>query len=143
MKKKKMVAVNIWGEILRCIRWLVGIVLIMASPFAWILRDGLGPNAHTTTGFKAVARSLSFCNIWILVVALVALSIAIRFLNHLNDTGHQKGIVEKKTGLAMLVVLAMAISLAICAILLYFDSSSNTFGNDVINPVNHVNPVKN
>ena len=49
MKKKKMVAVNVCAEISRCIRLIGGIVLIMASPFAWILRDGLGPNAHATS----------------------------------------------------------------------------------------------
>ena len=87
MNKKKVVDVNVWAEILCCIRWIVGIILIMASPFAWILRDGLGPNAHTTTGFKAVVRSLSFCNIWMLVVALVVISIAIHFLHHWNNVG--------------------------------------------------------
>ena len=96
MKKKKMVAVNVCAEILRCIRLIGGIVLIMASPFAWILRDGLGPNAHATTGFKAVVRTLSFCNIWMLAVALIVISIAIRFMRRWNDVGQQKAIAKKR-----------------------------------------------
>ena len=139
---KKMVAMNVWAEILRCIRWIVCIILIMASPFAWILRDGLGPNAHTTTGFKAVVRSLSFCNIWMLVVALVALSIAIRFLHRLNNVGRQKEIAKKKIGLAVLVIMAGVISIAICALLMCFDRPSSTSERVLANPVNPVNPVK-
>ena len=137
MKKKKMVAVNVCAEILRCIRLIGGIVLIMASPFAWILRDGLGPNAHATTGFKAVVRTLSFCNIWMLAVALIVISIAIRFMRRWNDVGQQKAIAKK--GLVVLVIVVGAISIAVCALLMCFDRPSSTSERDLVKPAN---PVK-
>ena len=138
MNKKKMVAVNVCAEILRCIRLIGGIVLIMVSPFTCILRDGLGPNAHATTGFKAVVRTLSFCNIWMLAVALIVISIAIRFIHRWNDVVQQKAIA--KIGLVVLVIV-VAISIAVCALLMCFDRPSSTSNRVLVNPVNPVNPV--
>ena len=67
--------------ILDCARWLAGIMLTMELPFAWILRDSLGPNAYETTGLEAVVRTLLFPGIRGLAIAFVVLSVAVRLLS--------------------------------------------------------------
>jgi len=32
------------------------LLLIMTSPFAWLMRDGLGPDATTSYGFDAISK---------------------------------------------------------------------------------------
>ena len=56
-------------------------MLAIALPFAWILRDGLGPNARESTGFEAAVRMFSWCEIWILAFSFIALSVAVRLLS--------------------------------------------------------------
>ena len=41
------------------VRSLSLIVFLLMLPFAWLLRDGLGPGAHDSSGLKAVIRTLS------------------------------------------------------------------------------------
>ena len=50
----------------------VGFLLLMA-PFAWILRDGLGPDSTTSAGWEAVARTF-WCFGWgpLALLALLA-----------------------------------------------------------------------
>ena len=36
---------------------------VMVAPFAWFLRDGLGPNAGTSSGWTAVVRLFN-CLYW-------------------------------------------------------------------------------
>jgi len=67
--------------VLDCIRWIASILLAVAIPFAWILRDGLGPDAKESTGFDAIARTFSSAEVWILAFAFIALSAAVRFLS--------------------------------------------------------------
>ena len=45
--------------VLDCIRWIAGILLAAAILFAWICRDGLGPDMYESTGFEAIARTFS------------------------------------------------------------------------------------
>ena len=72
---KILIAVLDW------IRWIAGILLAMAIPFAWICRDGLGPDMHESTGFEAIARTFSSAEVWIIAFAFIALSVAVRFLS--------------------------------------------------------------
>ena len=67
--------------VLDCIRWTAGILLAVAILFAWILRDGLGPDAQETTGFAAIAKTFSSAEVWIIAFAFIALSAAVRFLS--------------------------------------------------------------
>ena len=67
--------------VLDCIRWTVGILLAVVIPFAWICRDGLGPDMHESTGFEAIARTFSSAEVWIIAFAFIALSVAVRFLS--------------------------------------------------------------
>ena len=67
--------------VLDCIRWIASILLVVAIPFAWILRDGLGPDAKESTGFDAIVRTFSSAEVWILAFAFIALSAAVRFLS--------------------------------------------------------------
>lgn len=47
------------------------IFFAMVFPFAWILRDGLGPNAETSHGFFAVKRVFMAFHIWVLPVLAI------------------------------------------------------------------------
>ena len=67
--------------VLDCIRWIAGILLAAAILFAWICRDGLGPDMHESTGFEAIARTFSSAEVWIIAFAFIALSVAVRFLS--------------------------------------------------------------
>jgi hypothetical protein len=69
---------------LRVVELLLGFVLacwvLFVAPFAWILRDGLGPNAIDSTGGMAVARFL--VTFWwgpvalLMVLVILALHVA-------------------------------------------------------------------
>ena len=67
--------------VLDCIRWIAGILLAAAILFAWICRDGLGPDMHESTGFEAIAKTFSSAEVWIIAFAFIALSAAVRFLS--------------------------------------------------------------
>ena len=67
--------------VLDCIRWIAGILLAAAILFAWICRDGLGPDMHESTGFEAIAKTFSSAEVWIIAFAFIALSVAVRFLS--------------------------------------------------------------
>ena len=67
--------------VLDCIRWIAGILLAVVILFAWICRDGLGPDMHESTGFEAIARTFSSAEVWIIAFAFIALSVAVRFLS--------------------------------------------------------------
>ena len=67
--------------VLDCIRWIAGILLAAAIPFAWICRDGLGPDMYESTGFEAIVKTFSSPEIWGLAFAFIVLSAAVRFLS--------------------------------------------------------------
>lgn len=75
--------------VLDCIRWIAGILLAVVILFAWICRDGLGPDMHESTGFEAIARTFSSAEVWIIAFAFIALSVAVRFLST-RDAGEKK-----------------------------------------------------
>ena len=74
-------SVKILIAVLDCIRWTAGILLAVVIPFAWICRDGLGPDMHESTGFEAIAKTFSSAEVWIIAFAFIALSAAVRFLS--------------------------------------------------------------
>ena len=67
--------------VLDCIRWTAGILLAVVIPFAWICRDGLGPDMYESTGFEAIVKTFSSPEIWGLAFAFIVLSAAVRFLS--------------------------------------------------------------
>ena len=67
--------------VLDCIRWIAGILLAVVIPFAWICRDGLGPDMYESTGFEAIVKTFSSPEIWGLAFAFIVLSAAVRFLS--------------------------------------------------------------
>ena len=75
--------------VLDCIRWIAGILLAVVILFAWICRDGLGPDMHESTGFEAIARTFSSAEVWIIAFAFIALSAAVRFLS-MRGAGEKK-----------------------------------------------------
>ena len=74
-------SVKILIAVLDCIRLTAGILLAVVIPFAWICRDGLGPDMHESTGFEAIAKTFSSAEVWIIAFAFIALSAAVRFLS--------------------------------------------------------------
>lgn len=52
---------------------LVALDLFIVVPFAWMLRDGLGPDSTTSTGLQAVWRcSITFYSGPILILLIIA-----------------------------------------------------------------------
>ena len=50
--------------------------LLVVAPFAWFLRDGLGPDAVESHGWTAVMRTLDvFCVGWVALFTLLILLI--------------------------------------------------------------------
>jgi hypothetical protein len=62
----------------RAVDGLLLLAVIAGLPFAWILRDGLGPESETTTGLAAIARTLTTFYIGPVIFLLAALGIFIR-----------------------------------------------------------------
>lgn len=81
----------------RCSRWLlmmfgwmraalilpvVDVLLLLAViaglPFAWVLRDGLGPDSVTTTGLAAFSRTLAVYFVGPVILLLAALNLVLR-----------------------------------------------------------------
>lgn len=57
---------------------LIGFSVICVLPFAWILRDGLGPDSVATTGLAAVSKALMHFYIGPVILLLISLDLAIR-----------------------------------------------------------------
>ena len=57
---------------------LLVVVIIGLVPFAWILRDGLGPDSRTSSGLEAISRCLMTFYSGPILIGLVALSILCR-----------------------------------------------------------------
>jgi len=111
---KRLVAV------LDCIRWIAGILLAIAIPFAWVLRDGLGPNAHESTGLEAVVRMFSWCEIWVLACSFIALSVSVRLLST-HDAGEERDV--KRPWRESAYVFAVALLLCLCGVAVFRDSA--------------------
>lgn len=99
--------------ILDCARWIAGILLAMEIPFAWILRDGLGPDAHETSGLEAVIRMLFFPDTIVLAIAFIALSVAVRLLSS-RCAGEESG--AKRSWKEALYAFALALLLCLLGV---------------------------
>lgn len=99
--------------ILDCARWIAGILLAMEIPFAWILSDGLGPDAHETSGLEAVIRMLFFPGIIVLAIAFIALSVAVRLLSS-RCAGEESG--AKRSWEEALYAFALALLLCLLGV---------------------------
>ena len=99
--------------ILDCARWIAGILLAMEIPFAWILRDGLGPDAHETSGLEAVIRVLFFPDTIVLAIAFIALSVAVRLLSS-RCAGEESG--AKRSWKEALYAFALALLLCLLGV---------------------------
>ena len=99
--------------ILDCARWIAGILLAMEIPFAWILRDGLGPDAHETSGLEAVIRVLFFPDTRVLAIAFIALSVVLRLLSS-RCAGEESG--TKRSWKEALYAFALALLLCLLGV---------------------------
>ena len=54
------------------------LLFIVLLPWAWLMRDGLGPDAVDSTGIVAVARTLSDIWVFALIAMLTQLAICVR-----------------------------------------------------------------
>ena len=99
--------------ILDCARWIAGILLAMEIPFAWILRDGLGPDAHETSGLEAVIRMLFFPDTIVLAIAFIALSVVVRLLSS-RCAGEESG--AKRSWKEALYAFALALLLCLLGV---------------------------
>ena len=104
--------------VLDCIRWIVGILLAVAIPFAWILRDGLGPDMHESTGFEAIAKTFSSAEIWVLAFVFIVLSAAVRLLPRCG-AGEKK--VVKRPWRESAYAFAAAILLCVLGVVVFGD----------------------
>ena len=59
-------------------------VIIALVPFAWILRDGLGPESITTTGINAITRTFFTFYSGYILIGLILLSRACRLIEKKN-----------------------------------------------------------
>jgi hypothetical protein len=64
----------------RMARFALGIVsgVLLLAPFAWILRDGLGPGSDASSGLAAIAKSLWTFYWGPIAAALTALALILR-----------------------------------------------------------------
>ena len=65
--------------LLRFLRTLLGFIILMLLPLAWVLRDGLGPSALESHGFIAVWRALMVFKIWGLIALFASLHVIILY----------------------------------------------------------------
>ena len=65
-------------NVLVALEVLIGFAVICVLPFAWILKDGLGPSSVTSTGFAAVSKTFMTFYIGPVILVLVSLDLAIR-----------------------------------------------------------------
>lgn len=56
----------------------IGFSVICVLPFVWILRDGLGPSAVSTTGLAAASKMFMSFYIGPVILFLVSLDLAVR-----------------------------------------------------------------
>ena len=61
-------------------------LFILLLPWAWLMRDGLGPNVVDSTGLVAIARTLS--DIW--VFALIAMLTQLAIYVHKSQGARRK-----------------------------------------------------
>ena len=59
-------------------------VIIALVPFAWILRDGLGPESITSTGINAIIRTFFTFYSGYILIGLILLSRACRLIEKKN-----------------------------------------------------------
>ena len=53
--------------------------IIALAPFAWIMRDGLGPDSATSTGFSAFNRWFMTFYAGPITIALIGLAVAVHY----------------------------------------------------------------
>jgi len=56
-------------------------VFLLMLPFAWVLRDGLGPAAHDSSGLKAVVKTLSVPCVSIVGIIFLILQLILLLVN--------------------------------------------------------------
>ena len=56
------------------------LTILSLVPFAWILRDGLGPDSTTSSGMEALGRCFMTFYAGPISLALLGLALAVRYL---------------------------------------------------------------
>ena len=94
MKKRMVFPTKIWIEVLDCLRWIVGVALTIMLLFAWVLRDGLGPDSRSSTGCTAVVKMFSFLGGWVFVLALLFVALSVVICRLYRRKGDANGAVD-------------------------------------------------
>lgn len=81
MKQSRLASLSVFMNV------LLVCVFVMGLPFAWILRDGLGPDTQASTGLYAIVRTMGTFYIGPILLGLALLSL----LLHLQQRKHNKG----------------------------------------------------
>lgn len=96
----------------------LGFILVCVLPFAWIMRDGLGPDSVTTTGLAALGRTLTSFYIGPVLLLLILGDVWIRTrpvekVATDEPVGAKRGWVIVVVALVVLVVLSMGMGWAL------------------------------
>lgn len=141
MKKRMVLPTKIWIEVLDYMRWIVGGALTIMLLFAWVLRDGMGPDSQSSSGFAAIVKTVSFLGGWVFALALlfVALSVAICRLH--RRKGDVNGVLDvmATTTLARGVVQTLELLVLLCLIGVAVFASVRKKQRDAVESIEHVN----
>ena len=141
MKKRMVLPTKIWIEVLDSMRWIVGGALTIMLLFAWVLRDGMGPDSQSSSGFAAIVKTVSFLGGWAFALALlfVALSVAICRLH--RRKGDVNGALDAMatTTLARGVVQTLEFLVLLCLIGVAVFASVRKKQRDSVESIEHVN----
>ena len=86
---------------------LIGFAVVCVLPFAWILRDGLGPDSVSTTGLAAVSETVMSFYVGPVILVLVFLELAVRKLVPAVETQSPK-LTWLMWGIAVAVVVLLS-----------------------------------
>jgi len=65
---------------------LLAFTVAVLVPFAWIMRDGMGPDSVTSTGLPAVERCFQTFYSGPVLIGLLALAVVVRWSGRRNRT---------------------------------------------------------
>ena len=83
---------------------LLLLAIVVVIPFAWILRDGLGPDSVSTTGFAALSRTFTTFYTGPAILLLTALDLLIRTRTNDSTVSRKAFIIP-----AIIILILMAL----------------------------------
>lgn len=115
MHKRTGIKPQLLNSFLIVIDTLLILAVFGILPFAWILRDGLGPDSTTTTGLAALIRTFMTFYIGPIILLLVAFDLFIRNRRPVPNTIKSKIFVIPVIVILILIALG-AISFRLASI---------------------------